>query len=170
VDPDFSYIGSSVPLNTASLTNTFGFLDGRVRIYTMLDYKGDFYVTNTNGSFLCTNNAASADRSNPDAPLADQAACVASLRTSTTTTYGYLDKGDFLRLREVSATIRLPDRLVRLARAGDASLSIGGRNLAVWSKFGGADPEMNYSTGDLIANIASSSPRTYYTFRLNLDY
>lgn len=170
VDPEFSYIGSSVPINTASLTSSFDLFNRRLRLYAMFDYKGDFYVPHTNGSFLCTNNPASRDRSNPAAALDDQAACVAALRTATRTNYGYLDEGDLVRFRELSATYQLPERLTRTIRAGDVSLSLGARNLAVWSKFGGADPEMNYSTGDLQANIASSSPRTYYTLRLNLSY
>ncbi len=167
---EYQWVGSSTPRNTFSLSSAVELFDRRLRVYGLLDYKGDFFVTNTNGSFLCTNNPASRDRSNPDTPLDDQAACVATRLKNPSTTRGYLDKGDFLRLREVSLTYNLPATLTNAIRAGGASLSLGGRNLALWTNYGGADPEQNYSTGDIQSNIASSSPRTYYTLRLNLNY
>jgi hypothetical protein len=64
-----------------------------------------------------------------------------------------------------------------VARAENASLSLGARNLAIWTKFTGEDPEANYNAGTNVGlggnvqnNIASSSPRTYYTARLNLFF
>ena len=51
-----------------------------------------------------------------------------------------------------------------------ASLSLGARNLHVWTKYKGADPEENYVTTDVQNTFASSAPRSYYTFRLNLHY
>jgi TonB-linked SusC/RagA family outer membrane protein len=170
VDPEFSFIGSQTPLNTLSLTNGFDLFSGSVRVSAMFDYKGDFYVVDTNGSFLCTNNAAAADRSKPDASLAAQAACVAARSGTPATTAGYYDKADFVRFRELSVTYRVPERYLGAVRADGASLSLGGRNLALWTGWRGTDPEMNYSTGDTQSNIASSSPRSYYTLRLNLNY
>jgi TonB-linked SusC/RagA family outer membrane protein len=170
VDEEFSYVGPSQPINTMSLTNSFDLFNRKLRLYAMLDSKTGHVFENTNARFLCTNNAASSDRSNPDASLKDQARCVAALRASPTTTNGYLEKGDFIRLREVSATFNLPQRWSQVVRAGDISLSVAGRNLALWSDYSGVDPEANYSTGDVQANIASSSPRRYYTLRLNLSY
>ena len=170
VTDEYRYVGSSTPRNTLSLSNSFTLFNRALRLYSLFDYKGDFYVSNTNGSFLCTNNPASRDRSNPDAPIDDQAACVANRLKNPSTSRGYLDRGDFVRLREVSVTYNLPTTLTRAIRANGASLSLGGRNLALWTSYGGADPEQNYSTGDIQANIASSSPRSYYTLRLNLNY
>jgi hypothetical protein len=170
VDPNVSFIGSQTPLNTLSITNGFDLFNGSLRVYAMFDYKGDYYLVDTNGNFLCTNNAAAAERSNPNASLRSQAACVAARSGTPTTSYGHYDKADFVRFRELSFTYRVPERYLGAVRASAASLSLGGRNLALWTDWRGTDPEMNYSTGDTQSNIASSSPRSYYTVRLNLTY
>jgi TonB-linked SusC/RagA family outer membrane protein len=170
VDPDVSFIGSQTPINTVSLTNGFDLFNGAFRVYTMFDYKGDFYVIDTNGNFLCANNPASAERSKPDASLDGQAACVAARSGTPATSYGHYDKADFVRFRELSVTYRVPERYLGAVRAEGASISLGARNLAIWTGWRGTDPEMNYSTGDTQSNIASSSPRSYYTLRVNLNY
>ena len=170
VDDRFSFIGSQTPKTTLSLTNSFDLFTGSVRIYSMFDYKGDFYVQDVNGNFLCTNNPAAFERSDPNASLASQAACVAARSGTPATGYGHWDKADFIRFRELSVTYRVPERYLGAVRADGASISLGGRNLALWTSWRGTDPEMNYSTGDTQANIASSSPRSYYTLRFNLNY
>jgi hypothetical protein len=170
VDPNFSYIGSANPKKTISLANTFSVLNNRLRINAQFDYKGDYFVLDNNGSFRCVNLAASGDRSDPTTPLDRQAACVAARATSTTTSYGYFQSGEFIRFRELSATFAVPQSLMRRVRGERASLSLGARNLHIWTDFTGQDPEANYSTGDVQANIASSAPRTYYTARLNLFF
>ena len=170
VEEDYRFVGSQTPLNTVSLTNSLQLFDGALGVYAMFDYKGDFYLVDTNGSFLCSNNPASPERSNPNASLADQAACVAARSGTPTTPAGYYEKADFVRFRELSFTYRVPERFLGAVRAHGASLSVGGRNLALWTGWRGVDPEMNYSTGDTQATIASSSPRSYYTVRLNLTY
>ena len=159
------------------MSNTFGLFNNLIRINSLFDFKGDFYVLNNNGSFLCSNQPAASDRSNLATDLHDQARCVAARSTTTTgnlpftTSRGYLEKGNFVRWRELSATLALPQRYARRIHADKANLSLAGRNLAVWSKtFMGQDPEANYGTGNTINNIASSSPRTYYTARLNLYF
>lgn len=170
VDPNFAFVGSLTPLNTIALTNGFELFDRAVRIYAMFDYKGDFYLQNSTGSFLCANNAASAHRSNPNASLKDQAACVANRSRTPATPAGYYSKADFVRFRELSLTFRVPERYLGAVRANGASLSLGGRNLAIWTSWGGTDPEQNYSTGDVQNAFGTSSPRSYYTLRLNLTY
>jgi iron complex outermembrane receptor protein len=45
---------------------------------------------------------------------------------------------DFFRLRSVALTYQLP-----LVRSQDASITIAGRNLALWTKYKGVDPEVS---------------------------
>jgi len=107
----------------------------------------------------------------------DQGRCVAARSGSPTTFAGYYEKGNFVRFRELSLTFAVPERLLHTVRGERATLSLGGRNLALWSKFTGEDPEANYNPGtstgagaNVQSNIASSAPRTYYTLRLNLFF
>jgi hypothetical protein len=55
----------------------------------------------------------------------------------------WIQKGDFIKLREVSATFDLPSQYARRARASAAFISLSARNLAVWSDYEGVDPEVN---------------------------
>ncbi|AHG88826.1 TonB-dependent outer membrane protein, SusC/RagA [Gemmatirosa kalamazoonensis] len=170
VDTAYHFLGASQPTYTASLTNGFDFLNRKLRVRAMFDYKGGFYVFNDNAQFLCANNAAVAARSNPNAPLRDQADCLAQRVTVPTTSSGYIENGAFIRFRELSATIGVPNRYLRLVHASNANLSLGARNLAVFTKYRGQDPEANYSTGDVQTGFMASAPRSYYTARLNLYF
>jgi TonB-linked SusC/RagA family outer membrane protein len=170
VDPDFSYVGSSIPTTTGAVTLGFDLFQRKIRVQGMFDYKGGYKISDGGRSFQCSNSKACPGLSNPDASLEDQAAAIAATATSTKTTYGYVQDGAFWRFQDLSVTFRAPTRLASLAHAQSASLSFGARNLHVWTKFRGTDPEENYSTGDTQSLFASPAPRTYFTLRLNLHY
>jgi outer membrane receptor protein involved in Fe transport len=170
VDTDYTYLGSPIPTKMASLTNGFDLFGRNLRVRAMFDYKGGYYIYNNNAQFLCVNNPAAHSRSNPDASLRDQADCIAARGTTPTTSSGFVEKGDFIRFRELSATIRVPQRLLRTVRAENANLTLGARNLKVWTDYRDQDPEANYSTGDVQTGFMASAPRTYYTARINLYF
>jgi hypothetical protein len=53
--------------------------------------------------------------------------------------------GDFIRLREVDLTYNLPNTLAERIGAHNASVTLSGHNIwMVWTKYAGADPEMNW--------------------------
>jgi len=92
----------------------------------------------------------------------------------------YVRPGDFLRLQEVSATVTLPSSLARRLRTNGLTLTAGGRNLALWTKyngpFKGADPETSSfgATGNvaqilLIDVFGTPAPRQWFT-RLNVQF
>jgi len=174
VNPNFSYQGSSIPRNILSITNGVSLFNRTLRLNAMFDYKGGFKIANSGKSFQCGNNPACPGLSNPDAAVEDQAAAVAfTAKAPLNTSWGFLEKGDFVRFRELSATYTLPASISRHARARDATLSLGARNLKVWTDYKGADPEEGFVNGnvtDVQATFASSAPRRFYTFRLNLHY
>ena len=51
-----------------------------------------------------------------------------------------------------------------------ASLTFSARNLHVWTKYTGTDPESNYGTDDVQTDFSTTAPPTYFTLRLNLHY
>jgi hypothetical protein len=53
----------------------------------------------------------------------------------------YLPKGDFVRFRELSATLTLPNGLARRLGSSQSSLTVGVRNLSLWTDYPG-DPEV----------------------------
>ena len=55
--------------------------------------------------------------------------------------------GDYVRFRELSLTWTLPTDMSQRLRVAGASVSVGGRNLSLWTKFDGRDPEVNGADG-----------------------
>jgi TonB-dependent starch-binding outer membrane protein SusC len=52
-----------------------------------------------------------------------------------------VESGDFVRWRELGVTYRVPDRFIALAGVDHMTVTLTGRNLAVWTSYTGADPE-----------------------------
>jgi hypothetical protein len=170
VDPNFKFVGSSTPKDIVSITNGIDLFDRKLRINALVDYKGGYSISNGTYSFQCGNNPACPGLSSPNASIEDQAAAIAFTAKNPTTAFGYLQNGQFWRFRELSATWNLSGALLRPLKASSASLSFGARNIKVWTKYKGADPEENFGTGDVQSTFATSAPRKYYTLRLNLHY
>ena len=172
VNPAFSYMGSSAtPRDLVSVQNGFDVLDRAFRINILLDYKGGYSLPNATTSFYCQQTNTCYTESNLHAPLWDQARLVALRYAKTSTSVGYLENGQFWRLREVSVVWNLPTRLTRVLRGAEgANLVFSARNLHVWTAYTGIDPEANYSTGDIQNTFSTIAPPTYYVVRLNLHY
>lgn len=89
----------------------------------------------------------------------------------------YIQDGDFVRLREVALTITLPENLASAMRASNASLTLGARNLKLWSDYDGHDPEVlaqatrNTGTGTFQREdfLTVPSPRRWVA-KLNLTF
>lgn len=85
----------------------------------------------------------------------------------------YIEKGDFVKLREVSATYTLPSTLVNRIRARGASFTVAGRNLKTWTDYTGWDPETNAgSQSTLVRGFSFATvpiPRNV-TFAVNLTF
>ena len=158
------YMGYSVPRDILSITNGVDLFQRKLRINGLFDYKGGYLIFNSTKNFQCQQNPACPGRSNPGASLEDQAAAIATTAKNPTTSWGYLENGQFWRFRELTATYNLPVRYVsRIARAQAASLTLGARNLHVWTKWTAADPEQNYSQGDTQATFAIPPARSLGT-------
>jgi hypothetical protein len=171
IDPIFRYSGNSIPKDIVSLTNGVDLFNRQVRINASFDYKGGYSTANGTYSFQCGNNLACPGLSNPNAKIEDQAAAIAfTAKAPNNTSWGYLENGQFWRFREFSVVWNVPASFSRYTRASSASLTFGARNLKVWTKYKGADPEEGFGTGDVQSTFASSAPRQYYTLRLNLHY
>ncbi|MGH7529333.1 MAG: SusC/RagA family TonB-linked outer membrane protein [Gemmatimonadales bacterium] len=156
------FMGSSVPTTEASLTNTFT-LFGSLRIFAQLDYRGDFYqwcaICSINSRIDLNTwdvNTGGTDL-NPDVSAADVEA-LRSLQTKS-----HISRADFVKFRELAVTYTLPERWTRYIRAGSRwSLTLAGRNLAVWTKYKGrGDPEVQFNpNNDFTMLDYASTPQT----------
>lgn len=157
---------------------------GRFRVSTMFEYKaGDFFVHNLTEAFRRAHPAlggnlrgsveAKATLRNP-ASTAEQrlgAALDWANRWAALTPYDGLnevERADFVRWRELSLSYDVPERLVApVGGAKSMTLTVTGRNLAIWTKYKGADPEIN-----LLGRSAGTGPDFFTTgqaFATSLD-
>jgi TonB-linked SusC/RagA family outer membrane protein len=142
------YMGPSVPPREASLTSTFT-LFNNLSLFAQFDYRGGHYQW----CALCSVNSridlntwdvnTGGTPLNPDVTVAD----VLALRSLQT--LSHISKADFVKFRELSLTYTLPRSLTSSLPAIPGSrwtLTVSGRNLALWTKYKGkGDPEVNFN-------------------------
>jgi hypothetical protein len=135
LDTAMTYIGPSVPTREASLSSTVT-LFRNLRLYAFADYKGGHYLFNMTGQTRhADGNAWSAV--NPDGSAEEKAI----LRFGGN--MPWIEKADFIKLREVAATYTVPRSMARRFRVNDLSVTVAGRNLKTWTDYSGLDPETN---------------------------
>ncbi len=173
VSSTYAYYGYSQPRDIVSIQNGIDLFGRMLHLQALLDYRGGATLYDQSTSFYCLNTNTCSDVTLKGTSLAAQAALVAyryATAPNPTTAAGYLENGQFWRLREVSASITLPSKFASSIHAQDASLLLAGRNLHIWTKYTGVDPESNYSTGDIQTDFSTTAPRTYFIARINLHY
>ena len=86
--------------------------------------------------------------------------------------WGYVEKAEFLRFREVSATLQLPETWANEFRVKTMSVTAAARNLGVITGYSGLDPESNYFEGatGVVSDFQTTPPPSYFTFRLNIGF
>ncbi|MGZ8377151.1 MAG: SusC/RagA family TonB-linked outer membrane protein [Gemmatirosa sp.] len=165
------FIGYSVPRTEIVFQNGFDFFNKRLRFVGQLDYKGGFKVLNLTERFRCSDFRNSEDRNDPNISLDRQARCVAAQAGASQTFAGYMEDGDFVRLRELSLTARVPESFVRRIRGAQSlNLTFAARNLALWTDYTGIDPEASYGQGDVQQNFLTQPPLRTYSLRVNLGF
>jgi hypothetical protein len=145
-------------------------LSGALQLRVQVDHRGDFYLLNE-AEVIRTAFGFSQGTSDPHAPLATQAAAVALLTSSNFTRWGYYEDATFTRLREVALTWNASRSIARAIRTRSLSVTLSGRNLALWTKYKGADPEVSSPTSGYAGpyqDAGTTLPATYWLLRVNL--
>lgn len=144
-EPTKHYVGSPVPLHEVGVSNTFS-LFRMLSVYSLFDYKGGHYLYNGRERQRCLNgnNCAFVNTVGQDT------IAIRAFRTSANDE-PYLEKADFVKLRDLSFTIQVPSRYIAFTGGQDASIVLAGHDLKVWSGYSGPDPETNSYGGRLFA-------------------
>ena len=166
-----AFKGSTLPTREAGITNTFGFFNDKLRINTLFDYRGGFYNQWGFENQRCISGNCKAV-SDPKVPLADQAAAVTTTSALLgNSVWGYFVENDFVRFRELSFSLTIPERLVSFARGRNASINLSGRNIGLlWNKYPGIDPEINASVNNAGGgnnDYFAAPPLRYWLLRFN---
>ena len=84
----------------------------------------------------------------------------------------YIQDGSFVRLREVSLTYTLPRSWSRALRTANASVTVSGQNLGLWTKYEGYDPEVVSNAVSLLNrdDFFTQPPVQRYVVRVNLSF
>ena len=165
------YIGPGQPENQLTVVSNFRILEN-INVYGMLDYRGNYVAYNNTERFRCRFRLCQA-LIDPGTPLDEQARAVASLLHPSQTVWGYMEKGDFWKLREVSVRYDLPEVLTSQIGASRGSVTLSGRNLGTWTDYTGMDPEINWNgSGDNfgVSEFLTQPPVRYYTARINFTF
>lgn len=169
------FLGSSFPLEQLSVSTSVTLFDF-IRLYGLVDYKGDYKRLNLTELLRCISGKCLGINS-PEAPLAEQAAAVATFSRffvgpDRGTLAGFVEDASFWRLREVALTLLLPGRWAQTFGAHGLSFTLSGRNLAIWTDYSGLDPEVNslFGASPVIAESSTLPPTRQYTARLTVDF
>jgi TonB-linked SusC/RagA family outer membrane protein len=191
-DTAFQYAGPALPTRTWSFSNTIT-LFKNFSIYGLLDFQGGHYLMNYKEYNRC---ALAAD--GPNCALLNQPALIGTPQLDTLRAlYGvsgtpltitapmtqtlFLEKADYVKLRDLSLTWSMPTEWAQRLRMESASFVLSGKNLGLWTDYTGLDPEVNgYSNNQLrgsgnaaqfVRVDAYSWPMAKrYTLQMNVTY
>jgi TonB-linked SusC/RagA family outer membrane protein len=171
------FIGPAYPPYQVTLATHVGFLHGLLQIGAQFDYRGGFQLPNLSLSNQCYYNACPWDLDR-HTPLAQQAAAVANNLTNYTYA-GFYSDAEFIRFRELSVTYDATRSLGRFVGARSLSVTLAARNLALWTRYTGADPETNGQAGNNGGGFVPQAgpyydgglpPAQYWLVRINMGY
>jgi TonB-linked SusC/RagA family outer membrane protein len=165
------FIGSSFPTREFAVSPRFEMLHRRLAISAQFDHKDGMTKFYNTLRHRCQGGASCQGLWDPNAPLDVQAAAIADNYYATYS--GMMFNGAFTRFRELAVSYDLPQSLAAKIHASRATLIGTGRNLHVWTKYPGIDPEATVGNGsDSRGNeeYFSTPPLRTFTFRLNLNF
>ena len=161
------------PRHILTATPGFEFLNRKLRIQGLFDYRAGWKAYNNTERIRCVSRQNCNGLMNPKASLQEQAMVVATLNHPSKTLDGFYQDGDFLKLREASVRWSLPSSVATLIRARNADMVFSGRNLGTWSKYRGIDPENNYQItdgSDAGSDFQTIGLASYWTLRFNIGF
>jgi hypothetical protein len=174
VDTAFDYVGPSDPTTQVTASTGINFLARHIRVSTQFDYRGGFKLLDGLLFDKCvavSNCSYTAYRSTP---LAEQAAVAAADFSQPVSSYkGFIEDGSFVRLREVAVTFTAPQSFASRLHATDLRVTFSGRNLALWTRYRGGDPELKTTPGDAAVGAYGSNGipvAQYWLARVSLGF
>ena len=169
----FQYIGTPTPRTTGSVGNTF-WIGKNLRLYGLVDFKRGYRAYNVNDVIRCQGIAGANLCRSAFYPLEFSPVYLAEHVGSAGglgITDQYYEDGSFAKLRELSATVTVPQRFLRGFSA--ASITLAGRDLHTWTNFIGLDPEgntNNVATSSSIGNQGLIPPLSRLLATVNLSF
>jgi hypothetical protein len=173
VDDSASFIGYIQPRHNITTTGGLDLFKRALRVQAMFDWRGGHHWYNNTERIRCVSRGNCNGLMNPEASFEEQAMVVATRDHPARTVAGFIQKGDFLRFREMSVALRAPERWAAMMRAASAQFVVTARNIAVWTDYRGVDPETDRLAGesnDRPDEFQTFGPTSSLIFRVNLGF
>ncbi|MFI2741952.1 SusC/RagA family TonB-linked outer membrane protein [Zhouia sp. PK063] len=196
VDEEFKVLGNTQPKTRVGLD--FEVRYKNLRLSSVFEYRGGYQIYSGAGSTLdfSGSSARSAQYNRerfvfPNSSYYDSASGQYVENTSITVADGgagfwasssynygvasnYVFNGQYWKWREVSLTYDFPSKLLENTPFKDASVSLQGRNLFLWTPKSNefTDPDYNYSTGNSIGitTLDQTPPTRYFGGTVSLTF
>ncbi|HEY7236184.1 MAG TPA: SusC/RagA family TonB-linked outer membrane protein [Gemmatimonadaceae bacterium] len=130
------YVGHSIPTTTGSWINTVRY--SAFRLYVMLDMQRGFKKTDTNYEQVCQVFGDCLENIYPERY---SPAVVAQAQNGGQLQDYWIRSANFVKVREVALTFDAPVNAIRYVGAKSLAITVSGRNLGMWTKYTGLDPE-----------------------------
>ena len=153
VSDTVEFIGNQNPGNEGNVSSTITLFQN-FRVYAQVDWMNDYVLYNNTDQFRERQFGTGerwVRRNDPDVISEDE-----RLRrfgpfvtedgralSASAVDVAYFEDASHVRFRELTVTYSLPSDIAQAFRARGASISVGARNLALWSDYNGPDPEVN---------------------------
>lgn len=137
------FLGNSVPTREGSF-NAGLTLMSAFRINAFFDWRGGYKKLDGNRRVRC--NLFNLCRENWF-PGEFDPVTLAETQGGTQFIYNLVRDASFTRFRELSLTYTIPTRFAHNLGASRASVTLAGRNLALWTDYPGIDPEASFNSG-----------------------
>lgn len=140
-----------------------------VRVSALLDHQGGAHTADVAFRARCRLYALCREVNDPSTPLAGQALGIA---VGLPDGMAPVRSASFTRLREAALTAGLPAAWARRMGGREVSLTVAGRNLAIWTSYPGLDPEVDLPAAALVREVYNDLlplPRTLVT-RLDVRF
>jgi len=170
----FVFVGSPTPTVTGSVGNTFTF-GKRFRLYALVDFKHGNRLYNAVEELRCAAEIGipfcDADYNPTKYPIRYIAETNPVLATNGVNDE-FIQDASFAKLREISLTYSLPERFI--PGVNTASITVAGRELHTWTKYRGADPEVNINANAGVSGTYFEQgiipPLSRFTASLNITF
>ena len=167
-----TFRGYAEPRYLTTLTQGIELFNHALRIQNLFDWRGGNKYYNNTERIRCTRPNCNG-LFNPAASFEEQAMDVAAIYAPQKTLDGYFQPGAYVKWREATVTLQLPNRLLSRTRARNASLVFSARNLKTWTNYRGSDPESDFTAtggGDTPSEFQTFAAPTLFQLRLNLGF
>ncbi len=142
----FVHIGRSDPLHEGAFSSTLTIRD-RVRLYGLVDFKTGFYKWDAVTRVRCSLFNICEENADPLQFVDSDPTRLAAYQRGDVFGYEYIRDSSFWRLREVSASLIVPDDMAQRIGASRATVTFSARNLGTRTNWTGMDPEARFLGG-----------------------